>query len=142
MSGRSLLFQVPPALLRQFFDAIRRPTHRGKANDPNRFHRLPGPRIADLLGRAIGIILRAVGPMHDVVAPLHGGIEGLLQFLFVPLQPVGDLLPRIVESQQRSRDVDAPPAAEVAEVQDADHLVGDEQRVGIGESGYGALLRG
>ena len=33
--------------------------------------------------------------------------------------------------KQHASDVDAPSAAEVAEVQAANHLVGDEERVGV-----------
>ena len=35
---------------------------------------------------------------------------------FVPTELVGDQLPRIVERQQHARDMDAPLAAQVAEV--------------------------
>src|SRR5262249_48777495 len=49
------------------------------------------------------------------------------------------LFPRIVESEQDAGYVNAPFAAEIAEVQTANHLVGDEQRVGIDQNANGFI---
>ena len=48
-------------------------------------------------------------------------------------------LPRIVQRKQHAGDVDASSAAEVAEVQAANHLVGNEQRVGINQNANGFI---
>ena len=42
-------------------------------------------------------------------------------------------------ASKHARDVDAPSAVEVAEVQAADHLVGDEQRVRIDQNANGFI---
>ncbi len=41
--------------------------------------------------------------------------------------------------EQHARDVDTPSAVEVAEVQAANHLVGDKQRVGINQNTDGFI---
>src|SRR5271157_3173976 len=67
-------------LLLQFVEPPPHEVIQCKANDPNCFDRLFRPRKADLLSGARGGFLRTVGPMDDIVATFHRGIECLFDF--------------------------------------------------------------
>ena len=69
--------------------------------------------------------------MYDVVAAFDRGIEGFPEFFLFPTELPTDEVPRVVEAEQSTSDVNAPLAAQIAEVDAANHLVGDEQRVGV-----------
>ena len=70
---------------------------RHRQTDPDRIHRLLGPGVADLLRWTIQRLFCPVGPMHDVVPSVDRVVEGLFQFLFVPLELFGNPPPRVVD---------------------------------------------
>ena len=98
MSRRPLRLRCCRLLL-QFLEPTRHEIIQCKANDPNRFDSLLRPRKANLLGGASGIVLRTVGPMHDVIATFHRGIERFLDFVFIPTKLLGDEAPRVVQTR-------------------------------------------
>src|SRR5229473_3080418 len=121
MSGRPL--RLIRRLVLQFLEPTRHEVIQCKADDPNRFDGLLPPRKANLLGEASRIVLRTVGSMYDVIATLHRLVKRFFDFVFNPTELPGDEAPRVVQSEQHARDVDAPLPAEVIEVEAANYLV-------------------
>src|SRR5262245_6297487 len=74
--------------------------------------------------------------MHDVVASFNRSVQGLLDFLLDATELFRNQSPGVIQGKQDARHVNAPLAAEVTEIETADHLVGDEERVGISQYAY------
>jgi hypothetical protein len=111
-----------------------------KANHTYRIYSLARPCVANLLYWPIRKLLFSISAMHNVITSVHSVIDGLLQLFLVSPKPLGNLLPRIVESQERSGDVDATFSAQISEIHEANHLHCYEQRIGIGEKSQ-ALIK-
>src|SRR5579864_2145359 len=98
MSRRPLRLRCRGLLL-QFLKSARHEIIQRKANNPNRLDGLLRPRIANFLAWASRVVLRTVGPMHDVVAAFHRGVECLLDFFFSPTELLGDEAPWVVQGE-------------------------------------------
>ncbi len=89
------------------------------------------PRVTDLLRVALQVSAVTVGSMHNVVAPVDRFAHHFLQLWPISLQASSDLLPRILNAQKRSRNVDTALPAQVGETGEPNELVCDEERVRI-----------
>src|SRR5262245_22899730 len=78
ISGGSLRLRCR-RLLTKFFQSCRNQFIEAKADDTNRIDGLTCPCVANLLWWPIRLLLVSVGPMHDVIASIHGVIGCLLQ---------------------------------------------------------------
>ena len=76
---------------------IERQTHMA-----HRIRCLLRPGIADCLLLAVGIRLRAIRSMHDIVAASCRLIDDVHQLLFVALKLAGEGVPWALEAEQRA----------------------------------------
>src|SRR5262245_18350310 len=92
---------------------------------------LLGPRVPDLLLWTIQRLFFSIGPMDDVVPSIDRVVHRLFQILFITLEGLGNLTPRVLDPQERPCDMNATYATQIAEIDEVDHLVSDKQRIGV-----------